>query len=50
MWGTGLSVIEPERFERMKKIIVAYDKEVLKEGPDWWKKEENMQKMMPNDN
>lgn len=31
----------PAKFEEMKKAIIAMDREVLAEGPDWWKKEEN---------
>jgi arylsulfatase A-like enzyme len=36
---TDLSNHEPERFERMKKELIAYDKDVLAEGPTWWKRE-----------
>ncbi len=36
---TDLSTYEPERFERMKKELLAYDREVLAEGPTWWKRE-----------
>ena len=27
---------EPELFQRLKKMLVEYDNEVLQEGPDWW--------------
>ena len=30
----------PERFAQMKEAIIAIDREVKAEGPDWWKKEE----------
>lgn len=28
----------PEVFAKMKAALIAYDQEVLAEGPDWWKK------------
>ncbi len=34
-----LSSHEPELFEKMKKALVEYDREVLADGPDWWKRE-----------
>lgn len=34
------SAHEPEIFERMKKALIEYDNEVLKEGPDWWHQDE----------
>ena len=37
---TDLSAHEPVRFGSMKKTLIAYDKEVLAEGPDWWRREE----------
>ncbi len=39
------SKFEPKIFEKMKKILIAYDKEVLAEGPDWWKKEKSSKNM-----
>jgi len=36
---TDLSLLEPERFERMKAALIEYDKEVLAEGPTWWTRE-----------
>lgn len=36
---SNLSKNYPEVFKRMKKALIAYDKEVLAEGPDWWKRE-----------
>lgn len=44
---TDLSAHEPELFERLKKALIEYDNEVLKEGPDWWRKDKNTGKM-PN--
>lgn len=44
---TDLSAHEPARFERMKKTLTAYDIEVLKEGPDWWKKDKSAAEMPP---
>ena len=42
---TDLSAHEPEIFERLKKALIEYDNEVLKEGPDWWKKGKNVKDM-----
>ncbi|BDD07816.1 N-acetylgalactosamine-6-sulfatase [Fulvitalea axinellae] len=42
-WATR----EPKRFERMKQALIEYDKEVLAEGPDWWKKEKRINSRMP---
>ncbi len=42
---TDLSAHEPERFERLKKALVDYDIEVLKEGPDWWKRDKSVEDM-----
>ena len=36
---TDLSTQEPERFEKMRAALIEYDREVLHEGPDWWKKD-----------
>ena len=33
------SAHERELFQRMKKQLVDYDKEVLREGPDWWNRD-----------
>ena len=35
---TDLSAHHPERFQRMKQALINYDKGVLAEGPDWWKR------------
>jgi arylsulfatase A len=43
---TDLSAQEPERLQRMKKQLIEYDFEVLKDGPDWWRKERG--KQMPD--
>lgn len=37
---TDLSSQYPEVFERMKSQLIAYDKEVLAEGPKWWQEDE----------
>ncbi|MFC1766471.1 sulfatase [Planctomycetota bacterium] len=42
---TDLAAHEPALFERLKKALIDYDNEVLKEGPDWWKKERNSKDM-----
>lgn len=34
----------PERFERMKQQLIAHDKSVLADGPDWWKNEPERKK------
>ncbi len=36
---TDQSALEPEIFARLKLELIEYDNEVLKEGPDWWKKD-----------
>lgn len=36
---TNLSSHEPELFERLKKALLQYDDEVLREGPNWWNKD-----------
>ena len=36
---TDLSKQVPEVFERMKAQLIAYDKDVINEGPKWWQKE-----------
>ncbi len=45
---TDLSAHEPERLERMKRALIAYDIEVLKEGPDWWKRDGSAKNMPGN--
>ena len=42
---TDLSSHEPARFERLKKALIEYDNEVLKEGPDWWKRDRSSKNM-----
>jgi arylsulfatase A len=42
---TDLSAHEPAQFERLKKALIDYDDEVLKEGPDWWKRDGNVKNM-----
>lgn len=37
---TDLSKHYPEVFERMKSELIAYDKEVIQEGPKWWQDDE----------
>jgi hypothetical protein len=34
---TDLSSKEPEKFAEMKQALVEQDREVLADGPDWWK-------------
>jgi arylsulfatase A len=34
---TDLSMKEPNRFEQMKRQLIAHQASVLREGPDWWK-------------
>jgi hypothetical protein len=36
---TDQSTLETEIFERLKKELIEYDNEVLKEAPDWWRKD-----------
>jgi arylsulfatase A len=42
-----LSKHYPEVFAKMKKQLVAYDQEVLKEGPNWWKREKRLANTIP---
>jgi arylsulfatase A len=42
---TDLSAHEPELFKRLKKALIDYDNDVLKEAPDWWKKDKNVKNM-----
>ena len=44
---TDLSKLETDIFESMKKLLIDYDKEVLAEGPDWWKRDKRVKKNMP---
>ncbi|MBT3192441.1 MAG: sulfatase-like hydrolase/transferase [Verrucomicrobia bacterium] len=44
---TDVKAHYPEIFERMKDAMIAYDKEVLAEGPDWWKRETAAHLKMP---
>lgn len=37
-----LSTRYPDKFEEMKQAIVAMDKEVKAEGPDWWQRDAEM--------
>lgn len=37
--STELSAQEAEKFAELKAKLIAHDTAVLKEGPDWWKKE-----------
>ena len=36
---SDLSEKYPDRFEELKARLIAYDKSVLAEGPDWWKED-----------
>ena len=46
---TDLSTLEPDRYEKMKNQLIAYDSDVLEEGPkDWWP--EGKKKKMPLSN
>ncbi|MDF7799956.1 sulfatase-like hydrolase/transferase [Pontiellaceae bacterium B1224] len=42
---TNLALHEPERFERLKAALIAYDSDVLREGPDWWKQDKTAEEM-----
>jgi arylsulfatase A len=35
---TDLTKSNPELFERMKAALIAYDNDVLTDGPDWWQR------------
>ena len=35
-----LSAVHPEKFEELKAKLIAHDKAVLAEGPDWWKRKQ----------
>lgn len=45
---TDLAAYEPAVYERMKNALINYDKEVLLEGPDWYKRDAKSNKNMPN--
>ena len=36
---TDLQAHYPQVFESLKNTLIEYDKEVLAEGPDWWKRD-----------
>jgi arylsulfatase A len=44
---TDLSAHYPELFERMKAELIAYDRDVLAEGPTWWRREPRMEGKIP---
>lgn len=44
---TDLSGHYPAIFERMKEELIAYDKDVLSEGPNWWQKDPRMEGKIP---
>jgi arylsulfatase A len=44
---SDVSAQYPEIFERMKRELIAYDDEVLAEGPDWWKREDELARSVP---
>jgi len=46
---TDLSQHYPELFEKMKKALIEYDKEVLDEGPDWWKNDKRVSGLIPTE-
>jgi len=33
----------------MKAALIAYDREVLAEGPKWWKREKKLREEMPEE-
>lgn len=37
----------PDVFARLKAALLAYDNDVLAEGPDWWKRENACQRQLP---
>ena len=39
----------PEVFARMQQALIAYDKEVLAEGPDWWKQDTKVKVIVPGE-
>lgn len=44
---TDLSPFYPEVFEKLKQRLIAYDKEVLAEGPDWYMRDEKQRNAIP---
>lgn len=44
---TDLSALYPEVFERMKQQLLAYDRDVLQEAPDWWQRDPRMNGKIP---
>jgi arylsulfatase A-like enzyme len=46
---TDLSVHEPEVFQSMKKTLIAYDREVIAEGPKWWQRQKGQKESIPVD-
>ena len=36
---TELSAKYPEKFAQLKQALIEHDREVMVEGPDWWKDE-----------
>jgi len=42
---TDLSAYEPKVYEHMKDMLIKYDKEVLLEGPDWYKRDSKMKNL-----
>ena len=36
---TELSAKHPEKFTQLKQTLIEHDREVMAEGPDWWKNE-----------
>ena len=44
---SDLSKKYPEVFQRMKKALIEYDKEVIAEGPDWWKRDKKPEVFAP---
>lgn len=46
---TDLAAHYPKEFEKMKQKLIEYDKEVLKEGPTWYRRENYISKSVPQD-
>lgn len=45
---TDVSSFYPELFEQLKKELIEYDKEVLAEGPDWYKQDKKFINRIPS--
>lgn len=45
---TDLSTHNPEIFNKMKKRLIEYDNEVLREGPKWWSQDKSFGDEMPD--